>query len=109
VLGVVAHCSADTMTPTMSLGLQCIDLAHKRTPSEIALFTTRHSGTLRGYIESLSQRSSRFTPKEAASIASQIASGLSFLHSHSLLHRDLKVHAEAANHMISVVGVPHAD
>jgi serine/threonine protein kinase len=67
------------------------DLGHSRTDEHMCLFVTRYSCSLRKHIQKLAAAGKRFTVQQVCRIAHQIASGLAALHSHSILHRDIKV------------------
>ncbi|MDP2434477.1 MAG: serine/threonine-protein kinase [archaeon] len=65
-------------------------LHHEETPTHIRLYMTRYAGSLGSEIRKFSREMKQFSPGQIAYMACDIAKGIEFLHSHGIIHRDLK-------------------
>lgn len=65
-------------------------LFHSHIGEDLCLFMTQYQGTLRDWLDSLPSSSSP-SLEDLSRYAMDVASGLEFLHQHSVIHRDIKV------------------
>src|SRR3990167_4155180 len=67
------------------------DLFHCTLNGKLCLFMTRHSHTLQNIIHRKRDLKQPFSQPELCSVAYKIISGIEFLHTQQILHRDIKV------------------
>jgi len=60
----------------------------------MCLFMTKHDLTLSEYIASVRENNSFIPMERVIDYAKQISSGLAFLHTHQIVHRDIKVRSD---------------
>ena len=67
------------------------DLFHCTLNGKLCLFMTRHSHTLQNIIHRKRDLKQPFSQPELCSVAYKVISGIEFLHTQQILHRDIKV------------------
>jgi serine/threonine protein kinase len=65
-------------------------LFHDETSTHVRLYMTQYSASLGSEIRHHAQRNEKFTTNQISSICTDVIKGLEFLHSHGIVHRDLK-------------------
>ena len=67
-------------------------LFHTSIGSDLCLFMQLYSGTLREFLDIQRKSNTILPPHTITSMALEVAYGVQFLHSHGVIHRDIKVH-----------------